>query len=422
MIGENASRVQFDSKDALVRIESHRLASGRNGIWLLLWSLFLGGVNIHLAGRQPVVLYFDAVLVIYLIYEMFWNGFFPNFSGWVMRLGAFCILSGTLSSLVNYHDINKSLASLKVLICGLLVYAMARKAAPSILTLSLWGAAAAVLLLTNYQTVRYDEYEGEAGLKDVIGVVLGRSNYVASILLLLIPLGVAAIFLHKGKIRLLFAACTMLMFGGLIATMSRGAMLAIVLATMLSLPLLYKAGLRVKHAMLVLALGGAAVILLPSDLLSANAALIVYRLENPDEGRPELMTASWESFKQNPLLGVGPGQLGNAIASHMQVPDFDQQYTNAHNLVLNALAENGLPAGLALLAMVGIVLYRAVRTAVLHPAALNVALCVSLLAAVIHNMVEASFEGQQFQVVFWTVAGIVEMRQGSLPVATQPST
>jgi len=161
--------------------------------------------------------------------------------------------------------------------------------------------------------------------------------------------------------------------------------------------------------------------LLPAELLRANAAFIAYRLENADETRPQLMKGAWESFTENPVLGVGPGQVGNAIASHMMVPTYDPQHMNAHNLVLDALAENGLPAGFALLTMVGIILYRAFMIAALQPSALSVGLWVAFLAAVIHNMVEASFEGQQFQVIFWAVAGMVEARHNHLVVAIKPS-
>lgn len=386
----------------------------RNAMQVLLWSLFLGGISIHLGGREPVFLYFDVVLVFCLLYRVFWKGLLIGFSGWILRLGMFCLFVETLSALVNYRDANKSLAAMKVLGCGLLVYAIARKTPPSPLMLSLWGAVAGILLLLNFHTVQFGEYEDEAGLKDLIEIVLGRSNIVASILLLLIPLAVAAVSLHRGITRWVCAGCAMLMLAGLIATMSRGAMLAIVLAASLSLPLMYRAGLHIKHTLMGLGLLALVVLLLPADLLQADAALIAYRFENSDQSRPELMQGAWDSFKENPVLGVGPGQLGKAIALHTMVPDFNSQYMNAHNLVLDALAENGLAAGVALLAMVGIVLYRALLIAALRPTPLNVALWIALLAAVVHNMMEASFEEQQFQIVFWTVAAMVEIRHTQL--------
>jgi len=417
MAGEKMPKSQMDSENTFAKIEMLRSTKRVNYVWVLLWSLLLGGVNFHFDGRTPVILYFDVVLTLWLVYQMLWNASFPDFSGWIVRLGAFCLASGALSAIVNIHDIYKSLAALKVLACGLIVYALARRAPPSVFAVSLWGAAVGILLLVNYHSVQYGIYQGEAGLKDEIGIVLGRSNYVASVLLLLIPLSIAGVSLYRGKIRLFFAGCAMLMFAGLIVTMSRGAMLAILLATILSLPLMYRAGLRVKHVIPVLLLSAAVTFLLPSDLIMADAALVAYRWTNPDLSRPELMRVTWESFQANPVLGVGPGQLGEAMASRMMVPDYNQQYMNAHNLVLNALAENGLPAGLALLAMVGLVLYRAFKTVVAHSTPLDVALWLALFAAVIHNMVEASFEGMQFQVVFWTVVGMAEARRRCIPAA-----
>ncbi|HEU0047915.1 MAG TPA: O-antigen ligase family protein [Nitrososphaera sp.] len=420
MIDEN--KVPTLSQKAIPAMGAlHKPVSNRNDMWILLWSLFLGGVNIHIAGREPVLLYFDVVLVFWLIYSVFWKGRLIGFSDWILRLGVFCLLMETLSALVNYHDMYKSLAAIKVLGCGLVVYAIARRTPPSPLMLSLWGAVAGILLLINFQAVQFGEYNGEGGLKDVIGIELGRSNYVASILLLLIPIAIAAVSLHKGATRWVCVGCGMFMLAGLVTTMSRGAMLAVVLAAIASLPLMYRAGLHVKHLLPMLGLIAVVAFLLPAELLRANAAFIAYRLENADETRPQLMKGAWESFTENPVLGVGPGQVGNAIASHMMVPTYDPQHMNAHNLVLDALAENGLPAGFALLTMVGIILYRAFMIAALQPSALSVGLWVAFLAAVIHNMVEASFEGQQFQVIFWAVAGMVEARHNHLVVAIKPS-
>ena len=59
-----------------------------------------------------------------------------------------------------------------------------------------------------------------------------------------------------------------------------------------------------------------------------------------------------------------------------------------------------------LLALVGTVMWKAWGAAAGHPTAFNVAVWIALLAALMHNMVEASFEGQQFQVVFWAVAAM----------------
>jgi O-antigen ligase len=371
-----------------------------------LWSLLLGGVSVHVAGKEPTLLYFDIVLLLWLVYEAVWNGFYPLYYDRLVGLGAIYVLLGLLSCVVNCEDINRGLVTVKVLAFGFLAYLIARTAPPRLFTLCLWGAIVGVLLLQNYELVSHQPFHGPTALKDDIGIAMGRSNYIASILVLLIPLGVAAVRIYRGLKRWLSLGCAVLMVAGLICTMSRGAFMAILLACAVSLPFLVKGGVRFKHIALGLALLGAILLLLPRELLLTNAVLVASRLSNPDLAREELMRATWQCFLENPVLGVGPGQLSAAIAHHLMVPFYGSLYANAHNLVLDALAENGLPGGIVMLSMVGIVLRRAWLAVRHQPSVLNNALWIAILAAVIHNMVEASFEGQQFQIIFWIVAAL----------------
>jgi O-antigen ligase len=178
---------------------------------------------------------------------------------------------------------------------------------------------------------------------------------------------------------------------------------------------------RIRHFAVAIALLASVIVMLPSELLMTNLTLFAYRMVNPDLAREELMRATWHCFLENPFLGVGPGQLSGAIAHRLMVPFYGTMYANAHNLVLDALAENGLPAGLALLAMIGIVLRRAWFAVTREASPLNIALWSAIVAALTHNMVEASFEGQQFQVVFWIVAALVGGKvasEYSLPVCS----
>ena len=73
----------------------------------------------------------------------------------------------------------------------------------------------------------------------------------------------------------------MLMGGGLLASMSRGAILAIVGATLLSLHFLRRAGMKIRHVLLALVALGLMVALIPMDLLQTNVDLFVYRLVKP---------------------------------------------------------------------------------------------------------------------------------------------
>jgi O-antigen ligase len=390
----------------------------RSHAWILLWSLLLGGTSIRVVGKTPGLLYFDAVLVFWLIYQIAFNGFRPDSRGWIVRLGVFCLLVEILSTIANYHDMYRSIGAIKILATGLLIYTIARRVPPGILMMSAWGAAVGILLLMNYEQLRFEEFEGVAGMKDFVAISLGHSNTVASILLLVIPFPFAGIALFQGWKRFLSVICSLLMLAGLAVTMSRGALVALALATVLSVPLLWRAGFRWKQWAAAAATVTVLMFALPTDLLQTNAALIVYRWENPDLNRPELMQAAWRVFIENPVLGTGPGQLGYAIAQRFSVSDEYTRNMNGHNLVLDALAENGFFGGAALLVMVGLVLWRAWKAVRWDYNPLAIALWVAILAVVLHNMIEPSFESQHFQIVFWTVAAMVERQREGRPVRT----
>lgn len=380
----------------------------RRHLWILLWSLLLGGTSIHVVGKTPGILYFDGILVCWLIYQIALHQFWPDFHGWIVCLGGFCLLVQVFSTIANYHDMYRSLGAIKILATGLLVFTIARRVPPGILMMSAWGAAVGIMLLMNFEQIRFEEFEGVAGMKDFVAISLGHSNTVASILLLVIPFPFAGLALFRGWKRCLSMICSLLTLAGLAVTMSRGAMAALALATVFSVPLLWRAGFRWKQWALAAMMATFLLFALPTDLLHTNASLIAYRWENPDLNRPELMKASWEVFIENPILGSGPGQLGYAIANRFSVSDEYTQNMNGHNLVLDALAENGFFAGVALLAMVCLVLWWAWNAVRWNANPLTLALWIAILAVVLHNMIEPSFESQHFQVVFWVVAATAE--------------
>jgi O-antigen ligase len=242
-------------------------------------------------------------------------------------------------------------------------------------------------------------------VKDEVGITLGRSNYVASILLMLIPLSIAALPVESGKKRWLKFACCIVMILGLASTLSRGALAAECVGLAVCLPLMFRAGLKFKHLLAGAAVLGLVYLLLPSDILSANTQLYELKFANSDARRLDLMRETWMDFQANPLLGVGPGQLPTWIELH--AVEYQILGMNAHNLVLNALGEMGVLGGVPLLLIVGLLLVRVWRNAWTCKTPLAVALCVSFTAVLLHNMVEASFEGEQFQIVFWIIAALV---------------
>lgn len=377
---------------------------------VLIWFLLLGGVEVSVAGKTPTLLYFDFALVIWLTVKVICTDFWPDFSGWILRLAVPYLLIGVISAMANLPGAYRSFAALKVVVVALLAYSIARKKTPSAFSLSAWGAVVGGLLLYDYATLFITSYNDIAqlnSLKNMIGIVLGRSNYVASILLLLIPIGLAGMLIYGGWTRVACAIFSAAMLGGLMATMSRGAIAALIVSFLFSIPLLRRIGLNWKHAAALVTILVVVLLLLPATLIQEDIDLISYRWNNPDLGRKELLLASWDAFEQNPVLGVGPGQVGYAIAQRVSVPTEEEQYLHAHNIVLDALAENGAIGGLIFLAMVAGVLFSAWKAASQSSSPLTVALFIAVCAAVLHEMVESSFPGEQFAVVFWVVAAVI---------------
>ena len=389
---------------------------------LLIWFLLLGGVEVSVAGKTPTLLYFDIALVLWLTVKVICTDFWPDFSGWIFRLAVAYLLIGVLSAVTNLPGAYRSIASLKVVVVALLAYSIARKRAPSVLSLTALGAVVGGMLLYDYATIfsaSHNDITQLSSLKNMIGTVLGRSNYVASILLLLIPIGLAGVLIYRRWKRVACLAFSAAMLGGLMATMSRGAIAALIVSFLFSVPLLIRIGFNWKHAAALVTILVMVLFLLPTTLIQEDVALISYRWNNPDLGRKELLLASWDAFEQNPVLGVGPGQVGYAITQRVSVPTDDEQYMHAHNIVLDALAENGAVGGLIFLSMIAAVLFSAWKAATQSSSPLTVFLFIAVCAAVLHEMVESSFPGEQFAVVFWVVAGIIAQRNPARKIRLQ---
>jgi len=375
---------------------------------LLLLVLLFGGLSIGVGDRSPTILYLDLFLPLWLAYQIYFGNCIPDFRDRkTTYLAIACFLAFLASAIANPLDVFKSVAAIKIYCIGFLFYGLARRKPPSLLTLSLWGAAVGVLLLYNYihTWANLIATMNIVAVKDEVGITLGRSNYVASILLMVIPLSIVTLPNESRKKRWVKFACCIVMILGLASTLSRGALAAECVGLIICLPLMFRAGLKSRHFLAGAMVLGLVYLLLPSDILSANTQLYELKFANSDARRLDLMRETWMDFQANPLLGVGPGQLPTWIGLH--AVEYEILGMNAHNLVLNALGEMGVLGGVPLLLIVALLLGRVWRNACALKTPLAVALCVSFTAVLLHNMVEASFEGEQFQIVFWITAALV---------------
>jgi putative inorganic carbon (HCO3(-)) transporter len=87
-----------------------------------------------------------------------------------------------------------------------------------------------------------------------------------------------------------------------------------------------------------------------------------YNMLNVGEHRFTLLVAGWEMIKAHPWVGVGPEQVGPQFLSYLppEVPrpiSREWYYGHLHNIYVHFAAERGLPALLALLALLGKALF-----------------------------------------------------------------
>ena len=184
---------------------------------ILLLVLLLGGLSVGVGDRTPTILYLDVFLPLWLAYQIYFKNFIPDFGDRkTAYLAAACFLAFLASAISNPLDVFKSVAAIKIYCIGFLFYGLARRKPPSLLTLSVWGGAVGVLLLYNYihTWANLISTMNIVAVKDEVGITLGRSNYVASILLMLIPLSIAAVPAESGKKRWLKFACCIVMILG----------------------------------------------------------------------------------------------------------------------------------------------------------------------------------------------------------------
>lgn len=199
------------------------------------------------------------------------------------------------------------------------------------------GAAAAAFLLVQ-----------RAAAGPVTGFIGGNPNYSAAFCAAALPAALlAAAASGEKKRRLLNAALAVLLAAGLLASGSRGALLAAFTAACAGL---YLAGFRRSMAVLMLA-ALAALVLLPREMLEG-----LFKFSDPRAfARPRLWAAALQAAAARPLLGWGPGLFERAFEI-FKFPYFDgvsyfgHGTLHAHGELFNLAAEAGFPAALFFLA------------------------------------------------------------------------
>ena len=169
---------------------------------------------------------------------------------------------------------------------------------------------------------------------------------------------------------------------------------------------------------MLVAFAGAAIFLVHSHIVAPLPNIapvpgiksIVDRGQGSINERLELAQSALGFMKEHPLAGVGPGQFG--------LQPYSTFAAHPHNVPLQLLSEYGLPAGLAGIALVLMLMVYAVRT-LRKASGQSSILDVSLVAALFMGLTDSLFSGNlimpQSQMLFGVLAGWIIGRTARAP-------
>ena len=191
---------------------------------------------------------------------------------------------------------------------------------------------------------------------------LGQPNWLASYLLLVIPISVALAISSKNQYRkILFTVVAFTLLLALIFTNSRAGLLGMCAAFLVFLATLgiYKIRQNLKKIA-----AGLAIFIIVFAFFGKNLAGRIYEAINPpistsggtESGQIRLIV--WKGaltiIENNPILGTGPETFAYSYykirpQEHNQTTEWNFFYNKAHNEVLNAFANLGILGGLGFL-------------------------------------------------------------------------
>lgn len=233
--------------------------------------------------------------------------------------------------------------------------------------------------------------------------IMFSPNLLGSFFTLFLPLAFALIIASKSNLYRLFALVTFMAGSlGLIFTLSRGAWIAAFLGHLLFLLLTYK---RILLPIVVAA--GTAVVAVPK--LSDR----FFRLFTPDYiekssvgGRIFRFQAGMTKLAEDPVLGVGMGRFGGAVAMNYSLSPFYMD--NYYMKTLVELGIVGLSSMVLFYAASLVLLMRKIRAIQdKNMQILMYGLLAGMMGVLVHNFMENIFESQAMVSLFWVFAALI---------------
>jgi putative inorganic carbon (hco3(-)) transporter len=218
--------------------------------------------------------------------------------------------------------------------------------------------------------------------------IFGR--FLALVMILL-----AAVLLYSRRQREQLEATVVLaiLWGGLVLTLSRSSLGALLVGLATLAAVRWNASRAIVAAVVVVALGAAAVAISPSTF-GLNQGL-----NGASAGRAGLVSGGIDLFGQRPLWGYGSGAF--VTQYRKQHPGTSTTLAASHTIAITIAAEQGLIGELAYLALVIVAVLTLLRGTRSDP--VRAAIAAAFLALVFHSELYADFLEDP---VTWTLLGI----------------
>ncbi|MBU2445569.1 MAG: O-antigen ligase family protein [Bacteroidetes bacterium] len=385
-------------------------------LYLLLFSILAGSIGeVKIGGKIPQILFVDIffpfIFLVLILRTLFDSDRKKNWHLFSTLLLIFLVW-GLLSFLVAVDKLRTLLiwkSYFYGLIFFLFTYRFTRSLSDIKTTIRMLILFGVVLSLIEFSIIIElgGLTRGIVGLffkKNLLATSWGKSNYLATFYVLLIPLTIGYfLFVKSLNEKILVAISVIIMFSAIVFTLSRGGMLALAVAIVFLLA-------RVLKPKTFLPILFTIIFVVLILLLNPLTYVLIDRIATFEQSfsyytRLNFYKDVWQMFLDNPIIGVGIGNLGY----HAKFIILD--HASAHNIVLGLLGETGIPGALVFISLLISVFVYFIKSYRRENIDSNKILLWSFLSSIVgvyvHSLMEPNFEGFQFSIVFWTSVGLM---------------
>jgi putative inorganic carbon (HCO3(-)) transporter len=211
--------------------------------------------------------------------------------------------------------------------------------------------------------------------------------------LVMVLLGAVLLYARRQRTQLVTLGVLAILWGGLVLTLSRSSLGALLVGLGVLAALRWHVGRAVFVAVAVVALAAAAIALSPTTF-GLNQGL-----NGASSGRPGLVSGGLDLFKSRPLWGYGSGSFEKEYSARHHA--LGQTTSASHTIPITIAAEQGLIGELAYLAFVLAAVVMLLRRARADP--IRAAVAAAFIALLFHTLLYADFLEDP---ITWTLLAI----------------